>query len=234
MPPILHALALLSLGLACLSALFILADVVRRPQPMWIMNVVWPVIALFSSLAGVWFYWRHGRAMPRGVEGHHHGDTPFPVAVAKGTLHCGAGCTLGDIVAELVALAVPGIAVVFGYQLVFSERIFAIWAFDFVLAFAFGIAFQFFTIAPMRGLGLVDGLIAALKADALSLTAWQIGMYGVMALAHFWFFAVVIGVPIDASMPEFWFAMQIAMIAGFATSYPANWFLLKVGLKEAM
>lgn len=28
--------------------------------------------------------------------------------------------------------------------------------------------------------------------------------------------------------------MQIAMFAGFLTAYPANWWLLKKGLKEAM
>jgi hypothetical protein len=28
--------------------------------------------------------------------------------------------------------------------------------------------------------------------------------------------------------------MQIGMICGFATSYPMNWWLLRIGLKEAM
>jgi hypothetical protein len=33
-----------------------------------------------------------------------------------------------------------------------------------------------------------EGIVAAMKADALSLSAWQIGMYGWMALALFvWF-----------------------------------------------
>jgi hypothetical protein len=33
---------------------------------------------------------------------------------------------------------------------------------------------------------------------------------------------------------EFWFMMQLAMWCGFVTSYPANWWLLRVGIKEAM
>ncbi|HEY2035021.1 MAG TPA: DUF4396 domain-containing protein [Rhizomicrobium sp.] len=122
----------------------------------------------------------------------------------------------------------------FGWHWLFAEKIFAVWVLDFILAFFFGIAFQYFTIAPMRGLGLRDGLIAALKADALSLTAWQIGMYGLMAIAQFWLFRGIFGARVDASMPEFWFAMQIAMIAGFITSYPVNWWLLRAGLKEKM
>jgi len=32
----------------------------------------------------------------------------------------------------------------------------------------------------------------------------------------------------------FWFTMQIAMIAGFATTYPANWLLVKWGIKGGM
>ena len=34
--------------------------------------------------------------------------------------------------------------------------------------------------------------------------------------------------------PAFWFTMQIAMLAGFITSYPVNWWLIKVGIKERM
>ena len=28
--------------------------------------------------------------------------------------------------------------------------------------------------------------------------------------------------------------MQIAMLCGFATAYPVNWWLLRIGLKEKM
>ena len=38
--------------------------------------------------------------------------------------------------------------------------------------------------------------------------------------------------PVDS--PEFWFAMQWAMLAGFATSYPVNWLLVSRGVKEKM
>jgi hypothetical protein len=159
---------------------------------------------------------------------------PFAASVAIAASHCGSGCALGDLVAEFIALALPTVAVAFGWHWLFAEKVFAVWVLDFVLAFGFGIAFQYFTIAPMRGLGLRDGLIAAVKADSLSLTAWQVGMYGLMAIAQFWLFQDVFGVKVDAAMPEFWLAMQIAMIAGFITAYPVNWWLLRSGLKEKM
>jgi hypothetical protein len=75
-----------------------------------------------------------------------------------------------------------------------------------------------------------EGFIAALKADTLSLTSWQIGMYGWMALIIF----VIIGHEIEKTNPVFWFMMQIAMLAGFFTSYPVNWWLLRKGIKEKM
>jgi len=37
----------------------------------------------------------------------------------------------------------------------------------------------------MRGLSFGKGMVAAAKADFLSLTAWQVGMYGWMAIATF-------------------------------------------------
>ena len=40
--------------------------------------------------------------------------------------------------------------------------------------------------------------------------------------------------PLEVNTPEFWFVMQIAMLAGFCTSYPVNWWLIRVGIKERM
>ena len=111
---------------------------------------------------------------------------------------------------------------------------FAVWVFDFLLAFLLGIVFQYFTITPMRNLTPVEGVKQAVKADTLSLTAWQVGMYGFMAVAQFWLFRHLLGVPLEVNSPEFWFMMQIAMLAGFATSYPVNWWLIRVGVKEKM
>ncbi len=154
--------------------------------------------------------------------------------VAKGALHCGGGCTLGDIVAEWLAFFLPGVAIWFGYQTLFSEKMFAVWVLDFLFAFGFGIAFQYFTIAPMRNLPPIEGLKAAVKADTLSLTAWEIGMYGFMALAQFYLFRHLLGTRLEVPTPEFWFVMQIAMLAGFVTSYPVNWWLIRAGIKEKM
>jgi Domain of unknown function (DUF4396) len=133
-----------------------------------------------------------------------------------------------------LVLAFPAIAVWFGWHWLFSEKMFAVWVLDFIFAFTIGISFQYFTIVPMRHLKMTAGVRAALKADVLSLTAWQIGMYGFMAFASLYYFRHVFGVELEVDSVEFWFLMQIAMLCGFLTSYPVNWWLLRSGIKEMM
>lgn len=122
MPSWLHnpALAYLLFG-----ALVIVVDVIRHPQHMWIMNVVWPVSALFGTAWILWQYFTYGRlathakmhaAMQRHEEPPNKRLTPFPVMAANGTLHCGSGCTLGDICAEWLIFAAPAVAVAFGWH----------------------------------------------------------------------------------------------------------------------
>ena len=55
-----------------------------------------------------------------------------------------------------------------------------------------------------------------------------------MAALQFWWFAPSYGGTASANTPEFWFAMQLAMLCGFVTSYPVNWLLVKTGVKERM
>lgn len=82
----------------------------------------------------------------------------------------------------------------------------------------------------MKNLSSGDALKAALKVDTLSLTSWQIGMHGWMAISFF----LILNCKIPATEPLFWFMMQIAMLLGFATAFPTHWWLIKKGIKEAM
>lgn len=233
----LHAIAMFFLLLGGVCALAIALDVARRPQPMAIMNVVWPVCALFGGLWVGWLYAR--RRAPAGGGGHHHhhhggghrSRGAFALSVANDTLHCGAGCTLGDIVAEWLVFLAPAVA--FGWGSLFGDRIFATWVVDFIFAYVFGVVFQYFAIAPMRGLSVGSGLWAAVKADTLSLVAWQVGMYGCMAVARFWLFPGL-GLNLRTDSVEFWFVMQCAMTCGYVTAYPMNWLLVRRGIKEGM
>lgn len=221
MPNRLGILAAGSLVLAGVSALIIAIDLLRgHRQRMWIMNIVWPITALYSGPLGLWAYFAIGRNSVRHETGR---EKPLWQSVGLAATHCGSGCTLGDLLAEGAVLSYLPLSL-------FGHRIFGAWLVDYVLAFVFGVAFQYFTIAPMKRLSPKQGLLAALKADSLSLTAWQVGMYGWMAIATF----LIFGHEIDKGSPTFWFMMQVAMLAGFATSYPINWWLVKTGFKEKM
>jgi hypothetical protein len=225
------------------SAVIAAYDVSRHPQQMAIMNVVWPTTALFGGPLTLWMYFRYGRlathskvhaAMQRHEDPPSTTGTPFAIMVAKGASHCGSGCMIGDIVAEWMAFLVPAIAVWLGWHTIFADKMYAVWLLDFVFAFSLGILFQYFAIVPMRNLSPGEGIIAAIKADTLSLVAWQAGMYGFMAFAQLYLLEHLLGHRAEVDTPEFWFMMQIAMIAGFATAYPVNWWLIRSGIKEEM
>lgn len=218
-----------ALILAGVSALVIVADIYVRGyrQRMRVMEAVWPVTGLYFGPVAVWMYWRYGRQQSSKWLQEHGRDSPPDkpqwATVAIGVSHCGAGCTLGDIIAEFAVFALA-------LQL-FGRALLPEYIGDYIAALALGILFQYFAIAPMRGLGLRKGLAAAAKADVLSLTAFEVGLFGWMALMAFVFFG---SDPLHPDSPVYWFLMQIGMIIGFGTAWPANVWLIRRGIKEAM
>lgn len=229
-PQWLDILAWIWISVCLLSALVILAGCIRRPQKMAIMNVVWPVTGLYMGPVAV-HLWR--KSLPvstrhpmteqmKQIKERHKDDPPTFFQNTLAVFHCGAGCTLGDIAAESICGALMlTFAGEFGSKLVL----------DFVFAYVFGIVFQYFTIVPMRGLSFGKGLVAAVRADTISITLFQVGMYAWMALSFFVFFP---GPHLEPGMAVFWFMMQIAMVVGFFTAMPANAWLIKKGWKEKM
>ena len=212
-PALLETAAAASLIISALCAATLVVLVVRRPQAMAVMNVVWPITALYLGPIAIWWYWSLARRASA---------LPFWKTIIVEATHCGAGCVLGDIAAEFT-IARTGFTIA-------GSTLYAEFLGDYLLAFAFGVAFQYFAIAPMRGLGLRAGIVAAIKADGISLTAFEIGLFS-------WMYAMTL-LPfhelLNAFQPAYWLLMQIGMVVGYATSYPANWFLVRVGIKEPM
>jgi hypothetical protein len=229
-PPVwLTLLSWAALAAGVASAAVVLVDVRGRGfrQRMPVMEAVWPITALYLGPVALWGYWRFGRpSSTRWLREHgvgHPPEKPHWAAVAVGVTHCGAGCTLGDLVAEFGVFALG--ATVAGAT-IWAEMIG-----DYLLAVTLGLAFQYLAIAPMRGLSFRKGIGAAAKADILSLTAFELGLFGWMALTTFVLFPDPHLSPLS---PVFWFLMQIGMVIGFASSWPANVWLLRRGIKEAM
>ncbi|HZC23446.1 MAG TPA: DUF4396 domain-containing protein [Candidatus Binatia bacterium] len=212
------------------SALFILIQTLRRPQKMWIMDVVWPITGLYMGPFAVYLY---QKTLPVSMKKpmsedkkkmmeRHKEDPPTWIQNSLAVFHCGAGCSIGDTIAELM---VPALALTFAGE--FGTKL----IFDFLFAYAFGVAFQYFTIVPMRGLSFGKGLMAAVRADTISIALFEVGMFAWMAITYYWLFP---SPHLKPNMAVFWFMMQIAMIAGFLTALPANAWLIRKGWKEKM
>lgn len=212
------------------SALFILVQTLRKPQKMWIMDVVWPITGLYMGPFAIFLY---RKSLPvsmkkpmspemKKIMERHKEDPPTWIQNSIAVFHCGAGCSIGDTIAELM---VPALALTFAGE--FGTKL----IFDFLFAYALGVAFQYFTIVPMRGLSFGKGLVAAVRADTISIGLFEVGMFAWMAITYYLLFP---SPHLKPNMATFWFMMQIAMIAGFLTALPANNWLIKKGWKEKM
>lgn len=235
-----------------LSALSITIDILKHPQKeMPIMNLVWPINGLWAGIFGVWAYFTIGKYRKMDMSGMDMSNmkmddmkdmdmsnmkmddmdmkgmdmsnkySSFWQGVVADTLHCGAGCSLADLIG-------PWLFLVFPFT-IFNNYTFGEWTMEYFLALLTGVTFQYAAISPMMNEKGFKVWLRALKIDFLSLTSWQIGMYGWMALVIFVWFG-----RLSPTTPEFWFMMQIAMCCGFITAYPVNWWLVKVGIKMGM
>ncbi|KAE9382035.1 hypothetical protein N431DRAFT_360608 [Stipitochalara longipes BDJ] len=143
----------------------------------------------------------------------------FPT-VTIAVCHCGAGCLLGDIVGEWL---------VFGTNATLgSKSIGPEFLIDYAFALAFGMVFQYLSIAPMSGDWGPRTLWRALKADFLSLTCFEIGLFGWMAIFQFGIFGQKLGM----DNVVYWWMMQIGMFFGHWTAFPINWWLITSKVKE--
>jgi hypothetical protein len=228
-----NTIAWLSIGISVVCALWIAIDEYMHPQAMSVMNFVWPITALYFSIFAIWGYYRIGRTKTKEAMRNvgyikrdaHETAVASPTAkqVAVGTSHCRAGCMVADILCEF-GIALAGITLL-------GSVLCAVFVIDFAAAWALGILFQYLAIKQMGKTGTIKTLTAAIKADTLSILTFQIGMYGWMALV---FFTIYPHPHLSALHPQYWLMMQIAMICGYGTAYPMNWWLIKSGIKEAM
>lgn len=213
-----------------LLSIYVYFDTRKHKQSMHIMGIVWPLTMLWASWIGLLAYISFGRQKnnmePMKMDPNmdmSNNDMMMETkkhkwqGIALSTLHCGAGCTLADIIGESI-IGGFGLSIVTG------------WSLDYILALIIGVYFQYVAIQQMGKIAPKAAITKALKSDILSLTAWQVGMYGFMGI-YIMFFAEG---GINRASYEFWFVMQLAMVAGFIISYPMNIWLIKKGVKHSM
>ncbi len=225
------------LGIGLLSSIIIYVDInMGRYQGMPIMNVCWPITALYSGPIALFMYFKYGRpkkmkmdhSKMKAQHGSHSGHSkhkmkhkPSWVQIYISSTHCGAGCGLADIVSEIM--------IYWAAITILGHTIWASYFIDYGFALVFGFAFQYFNIAPMKpDLSTWQVTKDAVKADVLSLTSFQLGMYGWLLAVHFMFNGML-----NASSPIYWFMMQIGLTIGLLTTYPVNYWLIKTHIKES-
>jgi hypothetical protein len=229
-PEWLHILAWFYIALCLVCTVVLLIHTISKPQKMWIMGLVWPITALYMGPVAVYLYWKTlpvsekkpMSAEMKAIQERVKDRPPTMLQNSIAVFHCGAGCSIGDLIAESI---VPTLGWTFAGE--FGSKI----VLDFAFAYILGVAFQYFTIVPMRGLSFGKGLTAAVRADTISITLFEVGMFAWMAVTYFLLFP---SPHLDPGMGVFWFMMQIAMIAGFFTALPANAWLIRKGWKEKM
>ena len=222
LPGWVDALATVFVALAVLTAVAVAYDIYGRGyrQRVRSMEAVWVLSALWLGPFALALYARTGRPRsakwqaqhPSGVELGH------AAAAASGGLPGGAASLIAHVIGVPVVLAA-------GWSL-FGVDMFAMMALIAVLAIAMLFLFEYSTAARREvGAATVGG---ALLVATVTVLAFDLGMVGWMLLLH-----------VNQLMPpvtstSFVFLMQIGIVLGFLTGYPAVALLLKRGAKAAV
>jgi len=149
----------------------------------------------------------HAAAMNEGAR-----DSWWQVSLSD--THCGAGCALGDIGGEWIVWAT-------GWMIGSTAALGPEYILDLPLAWTFGILFQYFVIAPLRGqVGQLAPLGDAIKSDTLSVLSFEVGLFGWMAVAHYLIWKPPL--PIDSSSQWFQAGSRILQTVSIGSLRPCR------------
>ena len=219
LPGWVEPLATVFVALAVLTAIAVAYDVFGRGyrQPVRSMDAVWVLSALWLGPLALALYARTGRPRSAKWQAEHRTDAELgpSAAAASGGLPGGAASLVGHVIGVPVVLAA-------GWSL-FGVDMFAMIAVIAVLAIAMLFAFEY-SAAARRQVGATTAG-AALLVATVTVLAFDLGMGGWMLLLHY-----TEVMPPLLSM-SFLFLMQIGIVLGFLTGYPAVALLLERGTK---
>ncbi len=209
-------------ALAVLAAIAVAYDIYGRGyrQRVRSMETVWALSALWLGPFVLPLYARTGRPRSDKWQAEHPtgGQAGLSGDAASGGLPGGAASLVGHVLGVPLTLAA-------GWSL-FGVDMFAMIAVIAVMAIAMLFVFEYST-AARRGVGAKTGA-AALVAATVTVLAFDLGMGGWMLVLHF----NEIMPPLTSA--SFLFFMQIGIVLGFLTGYPAVALLLKRGTKAVV
>jgi hypothetical protein len=211
---ILDGVMLLWFILTALAFIFVAIDIRSTPESS-VMKWAFVLLTAYTGPLGAFLYVLGCR---EPLPGMHEAYTAARWRQVLGsTMHCvagdGVGILAGTVLASYLALSRP-----------------ADIALEYVLGFGFGwTIFQALFMWEMVGGSYATSLKKTFLAEFLSMNALMAAMLPVAALER-----LALGTMPTPRMPEFWFIMSMALLAGFISAYPMNWWLVARGLKHGM
>jgi Domain of unknown function (DUF4396) len=200
--------------LTALSLLFVVVDIRTTPASP-VLKWGFILLTAYTGPLGAFLYVLGCREPLPGL--HERYVAVRWRQVLGSTMHCVAGDGVGILTGAVIA------------SLFHLPKITDI-ALEYVLGFGFGWSiFQALFMRGMAGGSYRRSLTSTFFPELLSMNCLMAGMVPVMAIA-------TNSVPSgrDPSGPAFWFIMSMALLVGFITAYPMNWWLVSRHLKHGM
>ena len=200
--------------LTAASLVFVLWDLFTNTPAVWVMKLAWALVILYTGPVGLFIYLLSCR---QPLPGTHDQFIAAHWKQAVGSMmHCVAGDATGIILAA---------ALVYRFGLPNGVDL----TLEYLSAFVVGLlVFQ-----ALFMLSMYPSYAAAVRgtffAETVSMNMVMIGMLPTMVL-------LMGRLPAsrDPTGPLFWGVMSLATLAGMATAYPINSWMVRRGLKHGM
>ncbi len=200
--------------LTALSLLFVVIDIRTTPASP-VLKWGFILLTAYTGPLGAFLYVLGCREPLPGMH-ERYVATRWKQALGS-TMHCVAGDGVGILLGAVIASQ---------FHLTKAADI----SLEYALGFGFGWSiFQALFMRDMAGGSYRRSLTGTFFPELLSMNCLMAGMVPVMTLAM----ASTPGSR-DPSEPAFWFFMSMALLVGFITAYPMNWWLVSRHMKHGM
>lgn len=210
----LDGVMLLWFVLTVLSLLFVAVDIRSTPESP-VLKWGFVLLTAYTGPLGAFLYVLGCREPLPGL--HERYVAARWRQVLGSTMHCVAGDGVGILAGAVIAS-------IFHLSKVTDITL------EYLLGFGFGwTIFQALFMRDMAGGSYRRSLTSTFFPELLSMNCLMAGMVPTMILAKH--FAPASN---DPSGPAFWFVMSMALLVGFITAYPMNWWLVSNHMKHGM
>jgi hypothetical protein len=200
--------------LTALSLLFVVIDIRATPESP-VLKWGFILLTAYTGPLGAFLYVLGCREPLPGL--HERYVATRWRQVLGSTMHCVAGDGVGILAGSVIASL---------FHLPKGADI----ALEYALGFSFGWSiFQSLFMRGMVGGSYTRALTGTFFPELLSMNCLMAGMVPAMTLAM-----KTVPASHDPSGPAFWFVMSMALLVGFITAYPMNWWLVSRHMKHGM